>query len=73
VLIQSFWVGIVGLGVAYPAVNGFAALADLGGVNVLLPWWLIAGAAGVTMFMAMFSGLLALRSVRQIEPMTLLR
>jgi len=73
VLIQSFWVGIIGLFVAYPAVNGFAALAALGGVNVLLPWWLLTGAAGVTMFMAMISGLLALRSVRQIEPMTLLR
>ncbi|MCE9531472.1 MAG: ABC transporter permease [Planctomycetes bacterium] len=73
VLVQSFWVGIIGVIVAYPTVNGLSALAALGGVNVLLPWWLLAGAAGVTMFMAMFSGMLALRSVRQIEPMTLLR
>jgi len=73
VLVQSFWIGVIGVIVAYPAVNGFAQLAALGGVNVLLPWWLLAGAAGVTMFMAMFSGALALRSVRQIEPMSLLR
>lgn len=73
VLIQSFWVGIIGTLVAYPAVNGFAALAALGGVNVLLPAWLLGGAAGVTLMMAMISGLMALRSVRQIEPMSLLR
>jgi putative ABC transport system permease protein len=73
VLVQSFWIGVAGVLVAYPAVKGLASLASLGGVNVLLPWWLLVGAAGVTMFMAMFSGILALRSVRRIEPLTLLR
>lgn len=73
VLVQSFWIGVIGVLFAYPAVQGLAALAGLGGVNVLLPSWLLASAAGVTMFMAMFSGLMALRSVRQIEPMSLLR
>jgi putative ABC transport system permease protein len=73
VLIQSFWIGVIGVIVAYPTVHGLAALAAVGGVNVLLPPWLLGGAAGVTMVMAMISGLLALRSVRQIEPMTLLR
>lgn len=73
VLVQSFWIGIVGVFVAYPVVNGLAELAGLGGVNVLLPRWLLAAAAAVTLFMALFSGLFALRSVRQIEPMTLLR
>jgi putative ABC transport system permease protein len=73
VLVQSFWIGVIGVVVAYPAVKGLAALAGLGGVNVLLPLWLLGGAAGVTMLMAMISGLMALRSVRQIEPMTLLR
>jgi putative ABC transport system permease protein len=73
VLMQSFWIGVFGIIVAYPFVHSLAALAGLGGVNVNLPWQLLAGAAGVTMLMAMFAGLLALRSVRQIEPMSLLR
>ncbi len=73
VLMQSFWIGIIGVALAYPAVNGFAQLAELGGVNVLMPWWLLAGAAVVTMCMSMLSGAFALRSVRQIEPMSLLR
>ena len=73
VLIQSWWVGIIGVIVAYPTVQGLAELARLGGVNVKLEWWVLAGAGTVTLLMAMFSGLLALRSVRQIEPMTLLR
>jgi putative ABC transport system permease protein len=76
VLIQSFWVGIIGVIVAYPTVLGLAELATLatsGGIKVKLPWELLAGAGTVTLLMAMFSGLLALRSVRQIEPMSLLR
>jgi putative ABC transport system permease protein len=73
VVTQSFWIGIIGAILAYPTVQALAALAALGGVNVIMPWWLLASAAGVTVFMALISGLLALRSVRQIEPMTLLR
>lgn len=73
VMTQSFWVGVVGAIVAYPTVQGLAALGELGGVNVFLPWWLMLSSAGVTILMALSAGLLALRSVRQIEPMTLLR
>jgi putative ABC transport system permease protein len=73
VVTQSFWIGIIGALLAYPTVQALAALAALGGVNVILPWWLLAGAGAVTVFMALISGLMALRSVRQIEPMTLLR
>jgi putative ABC transport system permease protein len=76
VLIQSFWVGIIGVVLAYPTVFGLAELATLatsGGVNVKLPWQLQVGAGTLTLLMAMFSGMLALRSVRQIEPMSLLR
>ena len=43
------------------------------GVRVLLPWWLIGSAAGVTLTMALLSGLAALRSLRLVEPITLLR
>ena len=73
VLAQSFWVGVIGVGLALPAVYGLALVADRLGVHVMLPWWLLRSAAGVTMVMALLSGLLALRSLRQVEPAMLLR
>ncbi len=73
VLMQSFWVGILGLSVAYPTVKLLADGALLVGVKVLLPYELLFASAAITMFMAMVAGLFALRSVRKIEPMTLLR
>jgi putative ABC transport system permease protein len=73
VVSQSFWVGVVGVCLALPAVFALAVVADKLGVRVLLPWWLLASAAGVTMFMAVSSGLLALRALRNVEPVTLLR
>jgi putative ABC transport system permease protein len=73
VLAQSFWVGITGLIVAFPAVYGLSRLGNELGARVLLPGWLLLGAAGITMVMAMLSGLFALRSLRQVEPVALLR
>jgi putative ABC transport system permease protein len=73
VVIQSFLVGIVGTILAYPVVLVIAAGAELAGAKVLMPPWLLGGTAAVTMVMAMLAGLFALRSVRQIEPMNLLR
>jgi putative ABC transport system permease protein len=73
VLSQSFWVGVIGICLALPAVHGLAGLADRLGVQVLLRWWLQVGTVVVTMAMAMLSGLLALRSLRQVEPAMLLR
>jgi putative ABC transport system permease protein len=73
VLSQSFWVGLIGVVLAYPSVKLLAYGATYLGVNVKLPWELLVGTAAITLLMAMISGLLALRSVRQIEPMTLLR
>jgi hypothetical protein len=40
---------------------------------VLLPWLLQAGAAAITLLMTLFSGLLALRSLRLVDPAVLLR
>lgn len=71
VLLQSFWIGLAGIVFAVPAILGIASL-DLG-VRILLPWWLWVGAIGITMVMALISGLFALRSLRSIEPVTLLR
>jgi putative ABC transport system permease protein len=70
---QAFWVGVIGVALALPAVYGLAALAERLTVQILLPWWLLLSAAGVTLVMALGSGLLALRSLRDVEPATLLR
>lgn len=73
VLAQSFWVGLAGVALALPTIFLLAKLGSDVGAKVLLPPWLLAGAVGVTMFMALASGLWALRSLRLIEPVSLLR
>jgi putative ABC transport system permease protein len=73
VLAQSFWVGLAGIAIAVPAVFGLAELGNEVGAKVLLPWWLLTFAVGVTMLMAVLSGLAALRSLRLVEPVVLLR
>ena len=73
VLTQSFWIGIIGVALSIPTVHSSAWGADELGVRVLLPLWLIGSAAGVTLVMALGSGLVALRSLRLVEPATLLR
>jgi len=73
VMSQAFWIGIIGVGLALPAVYGAAKLADELGVQVLLPWWLLTSAAVVTLVMALVAGLFALRSLSGVEPATLLR
>ena len=73
VLMQSIWVGIIGIAAAYPFCLGLKALAAQFNTEVDLRWEVVAGTAAITMTMAVLSGFIALRSVRQIEPMTLLR
>ena len=73
VLSQSFWVGLAGITLALPTVLGLAQLADLLGARVLLSGWLLATTAAVTMTMALVSGLIAMRSLRLVEPANLLR
>lgn len=73
VINQSFWIGVIGISLALPAVYGLAEVADRLTVQILLPWWLLVSAAGVTLVMALGSGLFALRSLREVEPATLLR
>ena len=67
------FVGIIGVGLALPAVHALAAVADYFGGRVELPIWLQSIAAIVTLTMALFSGLFALRSLRNVEPAALLR
>ena len=73
VLSQSFWVGMFGVLLAFPTVFALAQVADTMGVRVILRWWLLAGAGGVTLVMAMLAGLYAMRSLRMVEPAILLR
>lgn len=73
VLAQSFWIGVAGVVLALPGIYVLASLGTRVGAKVLLPPELMIVAVGITMGMAMGSGLFALRSLRQIEPVTLLR
>jgi putative ABC transport system permease protein len=73
VIAQAFWVGVSGIAVAVPATFGLAHLGSEVGAKVLLPWWLLTGAVTITMAMAILSGVVALRSLRSVEPVTLLR
>jgi putative ABC transport system permease protein len=73
VLVQSFWVGVAGVGLALPLAELLAAVANGLDTRVRLAWWLVAGAAAVTMAMALLSGLVALRSLRLLPPAQLLR
>jgi len=73
VLAQSFWVGLIGVCLALPAAFALKALAEFWGLRVDLPLELLGAAIGITMGMAMLSGLAALRSLRLVEPAMLLR
>lgn len=73
VLAQSFWIGVAGVTLAVPAIYLLAHLGSEVGAKIMLPWWLMVAAVAVTMVMALMSGLLALRSLRLVEPVTLLR
>jgi putative ABC transport system permease protein len=68
VVAQAFWVGLAGLLVALPLTGGMAYLAQQIGTQVRLPWFVVLPAAGLTMGMALGSGLLALRSLQKIDP-----
>jgi putative ABC transport system permease protein len=73
VMAQSWWVGVFGVAASFPVVWLLAQAAAAGGAKVVLRPEVLGGAAVVTIGTALFSGLFALRSVRKIEPMSLLR
>jgi putative ABC transport system permease protein len=73
VLAQSFWVGVIGVALAYPTCLGLRYAASQIGADVDLRWEVLAGTAVLTVGMSLIAGIVALRSVRQIEPMNLLR
>src|SRR5262249_41899346 len=73
VMTKSFWIGVIGVAIAVPICIGLGELAMLTKTQVLLPPMLLAATAALTMAMALLSGLMALRSLRMVEPVTLLR
>lgn len=73
VVAQSFWIGLAGVATSLPMAVVLARLAGFIGAEVPLPPWLLAGTIIVTMIIALLSGLLALRSLRRMEPANLLR
>jgi putative ABC transport system permease protein len=73
VLTKAFYVGLGGTALAGPAVVGCVWVVQATGGRVVLPAWVLAGAAALTLAMALLSGLLALRSLRLAEPALLLR
>lgn len=74
VMAQSFWVGLFGILLATPVIFGLAEVGTNSfAVKVLLPWELLVSAFVITMATALIAGLLALRSLRLIEPANLLR
>jgi putative ABC transport system permease protein len=72
ILAQSFWVGVIGMVLALPAAFALSEGADVLGLKVLLPAWLLAATVAVTLLMALASSLAALRLLRQLEPGILL-
>jgi putative ABC transport system permease protein len=73
ILTQAFWIGVSGVALAFPCIMGLAQVAELMYVHVMMPAWLLGGAAAITLSMAMLAGLAALRSLRFIDVYSLLR
>lgn len=72
VLALAFCIGVIGVLVALPIVYMLGHSARVAGTQMLLSWWLLLSGSAVTLIMAMLSGLAALRSLRLVEPATLL-
>jgi putative ABC transport system permease protein len=73
VVTQAFWIGVFGVLLSVPVTYLMAELATYLGVKPLLSLELMGAAAVVTLAMAILSGILALRSLKKIEPVNLLR
>jgi putative ABC transport system permease protein len=73
VLGQSFWIGAAGLIIACPFALGLGKALNLVGVRILLPGWLLGPSVALTLVFVLLSGLVALRSLRLVQPAELLR
>ena len=73
VVTQAFWIGVLGVAVAVPISFIAQAAGARLNVQIMLQPWILVYAAAVTLVMALLSGLVALRSLRLVEPEALLR
>ena len=73
VIYQSMGVGLIGISLSIPIDFALTWLASFIGAKVLLNYWLIVGTSAMSMATAMLAGVFALRSLRHIEPISLLR
>ncbi|MCH2219158.1 MAG: ABC transporter permease [Dechloromonas sp.] len=73
VIEQALWIGIVGLLFAGALTFLLAGLGDLIRVDMRFPAWMLSGVAGSMLFIAVVSGLLALRPLDAADPASLLR
>ena len=69
----AFWTWAAGLSVGIPVSVSVADGLELVGVGVLLPGWLLASSASLTLVTVLLSGLFSLRSLRLAQPAELLR
>jgi len=73
VLGEALGVGLAGIVLAVPLLAALGACALwLVGARMALPWWLLTSVLAVTLLMALVSGIATLRSLRLMEPLTLL-
>jgi ABC-type antimicrobial peptide transport system permease subunit len=73
VIAQSFWVAVLGVGLAYPICLGLSEAALSQGIEAKLPTWLIATTGLFVVGIAMIAGSAGLRSLRGADPELLLR
>ena len=73
VIEQSFWVGVVGLGLAGALTALLAVVGHLAHVDMRYPWWMLLPLALTMLVVAVLSGLLALRPLNRVDPANLLR
>ena len=73
VLVQAFWVGLVGVGITGILTLVVVAVAAALEIPISLPLWSVAAAMLLTLVVALISGLLALAPLRDTEPAELLR
>lgn len=69
----SFWVGLVGIGVAIAFAMGVALLASSRGVPMSFPPWLLISVSVLLLAISLISGLLSLGMLKKSQPADLLR
>jgi putative ABC transport system permease protein len=73
VVAESFWIGVAGIVLAFPAIIILDKAVLLIQTQVVLAPWILIVTPVLTLAIAVLSGLWALRPLRHIEPATLLR